>query len=936
MSELTHPNRCVATLSFRPCAILVVLLLTSAFANAGDWIYAPAQSSSLVEAVAVDDQPDAAVSQFRITANDDLQQARFYLRKPRSFPHDEFEAKAEVRASIIGVQLAIRLILPNQIDPRTGRQMEALVRGSKSTNSGEFQTLAVAGTPKAVQTSIQQMRAETHKKDINAEGAYFDGCVLIAEVHSGHSYIEVKETGYGPVVSAPAMREGETNSEEPPQHLPVRIGRDTVLVGDREVFPRFLPDHGESVEDLKHLGINFVWVSDLTNSDRMQTLVDNGLTVVATPPHPEFDPADYRTPLQGLPPLDRTHPLPSVWYLGTRVTSDQMSHLLAWGREVRSADRKLQRPLMADVRSLEGVASRQVNLVGISEQSVGGPTPFGKARNASYLRQNASAQLTLPWEWIQCEFDFSSTRWRVRNGFRPATVEPEQILLQTIGVLSSGCRGIGFWKTGLLDTATRSETAMAIELASLYIQILEPFLVKGRVEGHIGISLGDEMKPAGTIASWLNSPDSTTASYLGAPIKPDGALINSAGTSVILAGFWDESSHLVPQQLYAAEAQATVSATETASAWQFSATGVRGLRRQPTAGGLRLKLKDFDQIALVLVSSNPADRDALERRIHRVAERAARLIVDLAQLKLNRVEATCSSIDTVAGRDNSAQQLFASSNLLAAQARQSLGRRDYPNAERLALASMREARKIQSRYWYRAIQSLPTPMASPHTASFSTLPEHWQLMSRIQQGVPSENMIPSGSFESLRLLSEGEWVPVPAQSKHYQSNADIVSEYQGTNQVLRVRTWQRDDATPDFTRPSFLIHSPEVVVKKSAIYEITGKIRSGQSVIADQPSPFSVFDSDLGPEFSVSPSLEPSWRTFRILRQTSESGSWKFWLAMHGTAEVFIDDLAIREIAAPTAQSSPSVLTDGSDSLPNLPKKRSQVQGAGYSINVKP
>ena len=252
------------------------------------------------------------------------------------------------------------------------------------------------------------------------------------------------------------------------------------------------------------------------------------------------------------------------------------------------------------------------------------------------------------------------------------------------------------------------------------------------------------------------------------------------------------------------------------------------------------------------------------------------------------------------------------------------------------VATVREARKIQSRYWYRAIQSLPTPMASPHTASFSTLPEHWQLMSRIQQGVPSENMIPSGSFESLRLLSEGEWVPVPAQSKHYQSNADIVSEYQGTNQVLRVRTWQRDDATPDFTRPSFLIHSPEVVVKKSAIYEITGKIRSGQSVIADQPSPFSVFDSDLGPEFSVSPSLEPSWRTFRILRQTSESGSWKFWLAMHGTAEVFIDDLAIREIAAPTAQSSPSVLTDGSDSLPNLPKKRSQVQGAGYSINVKP
>lgn len=938
MSELAFQLRVAANHAFRPVFTLVLLLAAGKAESAEQWTFAPTQSSSLVTASPIKDEQKPELSRFKITASDDLQQAQFYLKQPRSFPHDEFTAKAKFRASVIGAQLAIRLIFPNQIDPRTGKQMTTLVRGTRNSDSGEFQTLNATGSPKAVQTAIQQMRAETHTKNINAEGAYFDGCVLVVQVHSGNSYIEVQDVEYGPVVSAPSMREGEAHSDLAPQHLPVRISRDSVVVGDREVFPRFLPDHGESIEDLKRLGVNFLWVSDLANVDRMQQLVDNGITVVATPPHPEFDPADFRTPLQGLPPLDKTHPLPSVWYLGTRVTSDQMSHLLAWGREVRSADRTLQRPLMADVRSLEGVASRQVNLVGISEQAVGGPSSFGKARNASYLRQNASAQLTLPWEWIQCEYDFSSTRWRVRNGFERATVEPEQILLQTIGVLSSGCRGIGFWKTGTLSTSAEAnpETAMAIELASLYIQILEPFLVNGRVEGHIAISLDGDAQPSGRVASWANSPESTTKSYLGAPIKPDGALINSSGASLILAGFWDESSHMVPQKLFAAEAQATVSATETASAWQFSATGVRGMRRQPTAGGLRLRLKNFDQIALVLVSSNPADRDALERRIHRVAERAARLIVELAQLKLNRIQTTCAAIDAIAGRDNSAQQLFTSSNSLASQARQALSRRDYPNAERLALASMREARKIQSRYWYRAIQPLPTPTASPHTASFSTLPEHWQMMARIQNGRPSENLVPSGSFDNLRLLSEGAWMPISSQVKQYQSNADIVSEYRGTNQVLRVRTWQKEDATPDLTRPSFLIRSPEIMVTKGATYEITGRIRSGQSVIADKTSPFSIFDSDLGPEFSVSPSLEPSWRTFRILRQTSESGPWKFWLAMHGTAEVFIDDLAIREIAAPTSQPSSSVMTDSSQSAPNQPKKRSQVQGAGYSINVKP
>lgn len=918
--------------------VLAIILVQSARTIAQEWKFDSDSSSSSVVGTDLSDKLTPKVNRFRLDSPDDIQRIQLIRNLPPSLPHDEFAASAKVGANLKGVQLALRLVMPNQIDPRTSEPMFALVRGDTLDRSGVLQTLSVSGTAKTIQTALRQLRTETFEEGINTDGAYFDGCVLVAEVHQGQSFIEVSDSAYGPVVPVPDMKAAAATPIVS-SHIPVQVHRDRILMGDQASYPRLLPDHGEAIAFLQRLGINAVWVSDLSNVDRMQQLIDNNIVVVATPPHPEFDPADFRVPLQGLPPLDSTHPLPSVWYLGTDVKADQMAHLLAWGREVRSADRKLPRPLMADVQALEGVASRQIDFVGISQHAIGGATSFGKARNQSYLRQNSSAHLTVPWEWIQTEIDPAVSGWRSRNGFAPVVVEPEQILMQSIAVLSSGCRGAGFWKTTGLESNEQqpSETALAIELASLHLQILEPFLIRGRVEGHIGVSTMPGQQKSKGVAGMLSVPGAQVSAYASAVVKPDGALINSQGSTVILMGYWDEVSQMVPQELYAAEATATVSATETASAWQVTATGVRGLRRQPTAGGLNLKIKDFDQTAIVLVSSNPEDRDLMEQRVHKTAERAAGLFVKLATLKLSRVRSTCADVDRIAGADNSASQLFGTAESMLAYARQALSRRDFPNAEKQARASMRQVRKIQSRYWYRAIQSLPTPMASPHGTAFSALPDHWMMIARVQQGRPEETLVPSGSFESLRQLATGSWLPVSPQEKYFQTNADIVSEGNGSNQVLRIRTWQLDDdQVGDASRPSFLIRSPEIPVEQGAVYEITGRVKLGQSVITSQTSPFSIFDSDLGPEFSVRPSLERSWRTFSILRQPSETGTIKLWMTVQGAAEIFVDDLAVRKIAAPTIRQRGPQMTDQQAPATSNQGNSSQVLGAGYSIDRKP
>ncbi|HIE99676.1 MAG: hypothetical protein ABGZ23_10850 [Fuerstiella sp.] len=884
--------------------------------------------------------------QIQFGSQADFQQVQVISMRQPAAVIDEFKATVRLNSTQPGLRLALRLVLPRQKDPRTGHPLTGLVTGDTYEKADTWQTLSVAGTRSSVESEIRRLRAALHQSNVNSADAYFDACVVIAELHSGRTLIDIGSSSYGPVV---APRPGIVVSDLSMPVKPasperrVRIERDRILVDGAPTFPTFMPDHGESLETLQRLGVNAVWVPDLSDVERMQLLKDSRMVVIATPPHPQFDPADFETPLQGLPPLDQTYPDPNIWLLGTRVGPEQQPHLLAWARAIRTADRIMRRPLMADVLAAEGVASRQIDIVGISQTLPGGTTTFGESRNKSYLRLNSSAQLTLPWQWIHVEPSAELAAWRSAIGAEPVYVEPEQILMQMAAALSAGSRGIGFWKTQSLEIGgpAQRETARAIELANLYVDILTPLLAVGRIEGHISMNLTDTAVVSDERNdSWINTTMGTSSAgpgYSRIPDGPDAALLNGSGASLILAGFWDRASHFVPQELFAESAALTVAASETASAWQIFATGVTGLRRQPTAGGLALTISDFDQVATVLVTSDHELRKKLEARVHRHAQRAGQLFIELAELKLARVRDTCRKIDSMTSIDGSTSQLFEQAESQIEMARQAQARRNFPTTERYARQAMRSVRTVQNRYWRTALRGLSTPTASPHTINFAALPDHWKMLQRIETNQASENMVPSGNFDSLRLLTESSWEPVSPQPTTYHSSADVVTENRGPNQVLRMRAWKRTSEVATFNgQPSLLVQAPEIIAQRGDVFEIRGKVRIGQGVQAVNDAPFLVFDSDLGPEFAVRPQLEPSWRTFRIFREASKTGPFKIWLALTGSAEVFIDDFSVVQRARlPSAETLPK-FGETADPTDSRPGRGSRVQGAGYSIQSLP
>ena len=97
------------------------------------------------------------------------------------------------------------------------------------------------------------------------------------------------------------------------QFVPLTVELNRIMLDERPVILRFAPDHGETTATLQRLGLNAVWVQDYRATQRAADLRDLGLAVLATPPHPEFEPGDYSRLLRALPPLDQLCPSTSAW-----------------------------------------------------------------------------------------------------------------------------------------------------------------------------------------------------------------------------------------------------------------------------------------------------------------------------------------------------------------------------------------------------------------------------------------------------------------------------------------------------------------------------------------------------------------------------------------------------------------------------------------------
>ena len=887
---------------------------------------------------------DEHFQRYRFQCATDLQECRIEAEIPALEALEEFTAEARVNSTHAGIRLGVRLVLPNQVNPETGRPLTTWLLGNRSTEPSEWQQLQVALTRPEIEGQLVRVRAEFAPTPIDASGLYIDRCGLWAQFNRGDCVIDVEPVSYGPIVrratsddSGVSALDGMATAAKQTSRL--RVERSQVFLNDERVFLKMIPDHGESLEQILVMRLNAIWTADDYAGDRMQELADSGIVIAATPPHTKFDPADFQRPLNGLLPLEHQMELADLFMLGTRVTPQQLPHLLAWAGQVRSSDRVLRRPIMADVTDSEGLASRQIDMVGVGMPATHRNLTYGQSRNQIFHKRRRASQMTLPWTWIQTESPTAMTDWRELAGLPPLVVEPEQITMQVVAALSAGTRAIAFWKTkpfgnGRLE---ESEVGLAVALAALHIDLFEPWLVASQTQSYIAVDDGRGVKKnlRGAKPSRLKTVVGVSSVSLNPgkndiPRGSDAVVISGQEGSLILVAVWDDSSQYVPGYLYARGASLIATARETSSASQITATHMIGHRRIDRPGGLEVKLNNLDQFAAILVSSNPLVFEEMKRRVQRVRPLAAKLQYRIASLKYKRVLDTCTEIDRLKSNppQSAAEELRKATQMLqSAEAAMQSDR--FVDADRQARGCLRALRSVQNLYWKDAIQHLPTPMASPFTIAFSSLPEHWRMMNTVQVTRPSENLLPAGDFHSRQAMEQAGWNFPVLSDNVYTAKSHVRYEAQNDTQVLQLIAWKPKSSRPPLaTQPSTLITMPAVEVEVGDIIEVRGRVRLNSGTIrAVEEYPFMIFDSEMGPEFAVRPALAASWQIFKMYRRVAVSGPLRISFALQGSAEVHLDlnELAVRKVGrAEIRAHEPTGEQLGT-------ANGSKVQGAGYS-----
>jgi len=921
--------------SLFPGLVFVGLLQSGAFAAAADEPVSVASARSALQwepvgrlsntqvthkTISPDKLP---VERFRLLNQGVPEEVQIRAATPPSMLHNDFEATLRIHSTAAGMRFGLVVAMPHQTDPRTGKPLEVILPGEVVKNVDQWQTLHIKTTQKVVEAGLRRIRLDLNRSNIRMQQAIILGLVILVEASPGEMFFDVGAATFGPViapakpliqlVAAEIIKPTVVETERTFVSMDVELGG--LMLDERPVILRMAPDHGEPIETIKQLRLNAVWVPDYRNTARARELYDARLGVLATPPHPEFEPGDFTRLIQALPPLDQQCPNVSAWIQGTRVTPDEHPHLLAWSREVRSADRTFQRLQMADVTGAEGAVAREIDLVGIGRHIVGRDITFGSLRDLLVRRQQNGGQLSCPWTWIQTEPSSAQQAWRQSLGFRQPVVEPEQIQQGVYAALSAGYKGVGFWKTHALqiDNSMDRETTIAIELACMEIELLEPFLARGRMEGYLALQTREREEPGHgkNGRSRLNAAlggrkAGVVANGMDGPATHDAAVISGRGNTLILATAWDSVSQFVPGPMFEKNVNMIVAASETASAWQISTTGVYGLPREVTAGGLSLNVNNFDQSAALIVSSNPAALlPELEQKIHAMAPRAAARTSELASLKYLRVLETIELLREEHTVPPVADTLMSQAKQLLDRSEFELSTKDYHQAALRARDAMRYVRQAQQECWKDAIRNLTSPTASPHTISFATLPDHWKLVHYLgqQKHRLTENLLTSGDFESLRSASQDGWsIDVPPRSS-YSATADLLQDPRA-GKVLRLIAWKPDGTTSGTAQDDvmpLLVTSPEISVAAGDVVLVSGRIRKGRSNSLESKRSLVIFDSEMGPENSVRSELDSEWAPFEMIRPIGTSGTFSVTLGLIGQGtveEVHVDNLVVRRLPA--------------------------------------
>ncbi|MBN2023404.1 MAG: hypothetical protein JW809_11505 [Pirellulales bacterium] len=799
-----------------------------------------------------------------------------------------------IRSDRSGLGVFAEVALPSTPDPRSGQPVRTLLAGATYTEVGRWQQLRLEGLPELLARQVEALRTQLGP-EVDARGAYVERIVLnvyggpgvtnvwIDDLEvAGSSANSTGETRGGTVATpldANAPYTG-TQATAATSSRRIELAGSGLLVDGQPTFLRAIQHQGESLATIKQLGFNAVWLNRPADERLLAEADREGLLVVCPPPVEMMtDPAG---PLGApRPQVGPAYAPVAAWDLGWGITEQDIENVRQRARQIRAADRAGGRPLVAHAEAdLRGL-SRHVDVVMVGQSPLATSLELSDYGTWIHERPRLARPGKTIWSTVQTEPSWAlRQQWMVAGRGRspPPLVGSEQIRLVAYTAIAAGSRGLLFESGSSLegtDAATRARAA-AVELLNLEIELIRPWVATG---GLVETVSSNEPELGGTLFRYNRSQ--------------------------LLAPLWIGSgAQYVPGQSAGSVVTFTVpGVSDSARAYELAPGGLRPVRDSRRGlGGTQVTLEEFSLSSLVLFTEDPRVVDSLRGRAAATGPRAAALEQQLAARKREVVGEVGQFLSrSPAGAWKPENHLAAADRHLA-DCGAALAARDWAAARLEAQRATRRLRLVERAHWQAAVASLRSPMASPATVCFSTLPWHYSLVEEVRSWQLHPRGLPGGGFESIESVMAGGWRHYQHVVEGVEARADVIPEASHTGASglrLLARSTQPDNSPTLVETPPIWITSPAVSVELGALVRIHGWVHV-PTPITGSVDGLMIFDSMSGRALAERIGETTDWQPFTLYRFATQSGPMQVTFALAGLGEAWIDDVTI-DVLAPIA-----------------------------------
>ncbi len=843
---------------------------------------------------------------------------------PPTLRMDETQVAAWVMSDHPGIAASVRVRFPKQIDPRTKRPLVVALTGDQHPGGNQWQRLAVKLDDRAYASEMRRFREllarEVGIRSLNDQGAYIDQFVIHMTNEARVWRLAIDDLELSPVITPPDLPDqDEARAYSGPQ---IRIGDDRILLDGQLIFPIFMPYHGEHPTTLASSLCNVIWVPDYQDHPLLQKCAEAGLGVMAAPPQPNF--ARESPDEAGLVPFGpETDPV-LLWLLDVRIPGSQVETTTAWAEMVRDADGKRERPILADVTSSEREFNRGIDFLGASRSVL-----HTSVSPRSYLETlETRRRYALPGKPMFTLIPTEPSPELLNSRFAgaaPVVVEPEQIWMLSNAALAAGYKGLGYLTFESLEGNGPGceERRRAIELGNTRIRLIEPWLATGKVLPPLPVQVGppaaaENGKRLSPLTSrWDVRPhanDQSENARIASKIRATAMECDQG--LIILVNWIDDDAQFQPSGMTANDVYLLLN-RNIVHAWELTTTSLRDhtIEVTPAAGGTQIRLKNFDQSAVILISKDQTAEKNISRRIEQFRPIASKAWVDLARAKLTRVRAVHEELVTLAPRTAkvpNAEGLLRQANYSVDQAEKALAADRLTEVEQHAQNAMLSLRRLQHAHWTHATQSLTSPVSSPHTLCFQTLPDHWRMTSALHGEVQaanadvtvptrlseSANLLPTGEFEDIDELLNAGWTLESPEQGPLIAKAELLGPGRSGRSCLflSVTPATKKPLPPTIETPLVVMTSPAIRVLAGQLIRIQGQYRI-PTLIRNSQEGLVITDSLLGATGALRLNATGSdWASFEVLREAPRDGELRLQIELKGIGTASIDRLQVTAV----------------------------------------